>query len=192
MYFVYITTNLVNNKKYLGLSSMKKKNWETYLGSGKILTRAVQKYGKSNFRRDIIQYFDERDDAIDEEKRLILEYGCHLSTEWYNIATGFTTQGFRGKKHTEKHKEYLRNLYKGKPRPPGVIEKMLTIRQEKINSGELTFFNHTPQQLESIRKTGLANRGRKHKKTQCEVCGGSYGPTPYVRFHGKNCKANPS
>lgn len=188
MFFVYITTNLVNNKKYLGFSSMKKKNWETYLGSGKALKRAVLKYGEENFKREILQYFEKRDDAIAEERRLILENKCHLSDEWYNIATGFTTKGFKGKHHTQQHKDYISSLYKGKSRPAHIIDKMLTVRQEKIDSGELTFYNHTPEQLESIRKTGLSNKGRIHKKTLCIHCGGEYGPPPYSRFHGDKCK----
>lgn len=188
MFFVYITTNLVNNKKYLGFSSMKKKNWETYLGSGKALKRAVLKYGESNFKREILQYFEKRDDAIAEERRLILENNCHLSDEWYNIATGFTTQGFKGKTHSPETIEKMKQAHTGIVKSNDSKAKQSATRLQRINDGEITFYNHTPQQLESVKKLGLANRGRKHKKTLCSHCGGEYGPAPYSRFHGDNCK----
>lgn len=51
-YFIYLTTNLVTGEKYIG------KHYgeldDSYLGSGLILKRAVTKYGKENFERDIL------------------------------------------------------------------------------------------------------------------------------------------
>lgn len=41
--FIYITTNLINGKKYIG---QKKGYNDTYLGSGKILKLAIKKYGR--------------------------------------------------------------------------------------------------------------------------------------------------
>ena len=50
--FIYITTNMVNGKKYLG---QKKFNeyWKNYLGSGTIFRRAVDKYGKEALEKTI-------------------------------------------------------------------------------------------------------------------------------------------
>ena len=45
---IYKTTNLVNGKIYIGKD---KYNNPKYLGSGKILKLAINKYGKGNFRR---------------------------------------------------------------------------------------------------------------------------------------------
>ena len=47
-YTVYKTTNLVNNKIYIGVHKTSKPN-DTYIGSGKILADAILKYGKENF-----------------------------------------------------------------------------------------------------------------------------------------------
>ena len=48
-HFIYMTTNLITNEKYIG------KHYGTeddsYLGSGKILQKASLKYGKENFKR---------------------------------------------------------------------------------------------------------------------------------------------
>ena len=52
--FIYITTNKINGKKYIG----KKKycgNYETYLGSGIAIKNEIAKYGRENFTREIIE-----------------------------------------------------------------------------------------------------------------------------------------
>jgi hypothetical protein len=52
---IYLTTNLINDKKYIGLDSYNKPN---YLGGGTALKRAIRKYGKENFKKEILEYCD--------------------------------------------------------------------------------------------------------------------------------------
>jgi hypothetical protein len=140
---------------------MKKKNWETYLGSGKLLGRAIEKYGKEAFHREIIQYCDSIDEAIKAEKDFILENECHLKEDWYNIAVGFTTQGFRGKKQTEKHKLAMQKLLTGIPKSKESTKKQSETRKQKIKQGLYSFNNHTSEQIEMVRLLGKNNKGKK-------------------------------
>jgi hypothetical protein len=55
--FIYITTNLLNNKKYIGMKKYSK-GCETYMGSSKFLIKDIQKYGIDNFKRKIIEECD--------------------------------------------------------------------------------------------------------------------------------------
>jgi hypothetical protein len=48
MPIIYITTNLINNKKYIGAD---KNNNPKYLGSGLIIKLAIKKYGKNNLQK---------------------------------------------------------------------------------------------------------------------------------------------
>jgi group I intron endonuclease len=57
--FIYKTTNLVNNKIYVGQCSNDPK--EKYLGSGVALIDSIKKYGKENFKRVIIEYSAQED-----------------------------------------------------------------------------------------------------------------------------------
>lgn len=99
--FIYITVNLVNGKKYLGFCNYNKKIWKTYLGSGKALKRAIRKYGKANFSREIIFEAATKEELSKKEIELIKLYNCVDDPNWYNLAEGgYTTRGFSGKKHS--------------------------------------------------------------------------------------------
>lgn len=52
--YIYITTNIINNKKYIGKHKAKVHS-KSYLGSGVILNEAIKKYGRSNFTNKVIE-----------------------------------------------------------------------------------------------------------------------------------------
>ena len=84
--FIYITTNLINNKKYIGKCIYSRQNnWRTYLGSGIYLKRSIEKYGKVNFKREILkEAFNEEELNVLEEEA-IKEYDAVNSSEFYNL-----------------------------------------------------------------------------------------------------------
>lgn len=49
---IYLTVNQINGKVYVGQTSINKNG---YIGSGKLLKRAIKKYGKDNFARTILR-----------------------------------------------------------------------------------------------------------------------------------------
>jgi len=56
MYIIYKTTNLINGKIYIGQHLVKNEinldPW--YLGSGTFLFKAIKKYGRDNFKREVL------------------------------------------------------------------------------------------------------------------------------------------
>ena len=72
IYLIYITTNLTNGKKYIGSHLTSNIN-DNYLGSGVILKKAIKKYGKSNFQREIIAQLDNIDNMKELEEYYIQE-----------------------------------------------------------------------------------------------------------------------
>lgn len=85
--FIYITTNLVNGKKYIGQKRISGK-YRTYLGSGAYFVRAVKKYGRENFRRTIICFADSPEELNRKEQSVILFLNAHNSDDYYNIEIG--------------------------------------------------------------------------------------------------------
>lgn len=55
--FVYLTTNMINGKMYVGRSV--RPITQTYLGSGVLLKQAIAKYGPESFRREILEVLPE-------------------------------------------------------------------------------------------------------------------------------------
>lgn len=52
--YIYITENLVNNKKYIGLHKSAEFD-RKYIGSGTLLRKAINKYGIENFSCKVLQ-----------------------------------------------------------------------------------------------------------------------------------------
>ena len=52
--YIYKTTNLVNGKIYIGQKKSNVFLGDKYLGSGKILKMAIEKYGKENFSVELL------------------------------------------------------------------------------------------------------------------------------------------
>ena len=95
-YIVYETTNLLNGKKYIGKHSTNDIN-DGYLGSGKVLKRAIKKYGKENFEREILlETQDEAQAYRMEDVYITLE--IINDPMYYNIAGGGNGAG-SGEKH---------------------------------------------------------------------------------------------
>ena len=111
-YIIYKTTNIKNNKIYIGKHQTLDLNDE-YLGSGIALARAIKKYGKKCFTKEVLYIFDNELEMNEKEKELVNEE--FISTNiTYNLGVG--GQGgslFKGKKHSEKTKKRLSEIAKG-------------------------------------------------------------------------------
>lgn len=82
---IYKTTNLINKKFYIGKDS---KNDTNYLGSGKILKKAIKKYGIENFKKEIVEECTSQEHLNEREKYWISELNCREGLDCYNIGIG--------------------------------------------------------------------------------------------------------
>jgi len=88
--YIYKTTNLINNKIYIGLSTKSVEESTDYHGSGTLLHKAIFKYGKNNFKKEIIEECDTLIELQDREKYWIDYYNSASRGVGYNIALGGT------------------------------------------------------------------------------------------------------
>lgn len=136
--FVYITTNQINGKMYAGKCGFSQ-GWRTYLGSGTLLLKALKKYGRSNFSREVIGYAKTQSALDGLERRVIkLLRELYSPENLYNIADGgegFTVGGYnpmydravvevvnKGRQETrdregadDKHRTFMKTLFANEP-----------------------------------------------------------------------------
>lgn len=86
VYTVYKTTCLVNSKIYVGVHKTENPNDE-YLGSGKILSNAIAKYGRSQFVKEILHICDSAEEAFLLESKIVNE-DFIKDENTYNIKLG--------------------------------------------------------------------------------------------------------
>lgn len=100
-YIVYLTTNLVNNKIYIGVHETKNPDkFDGYLGNSCVANNpssynrretpfqcAVAKYGPKNFHRKVLKVFDNIQDALDLERWLVYPEFIERN-DTYNITIG--------------------------------------------------------------------------------------------------------
>lgn len=85
-YIIYEVKNKVNGKTYIG-KHQTDNIYDDYLGSGKYLKRAINKYGKDCFEKVILYVFDNKKEMDDKETELVNEeYVKNKNT--YNLKMG--------------------------------------------------------------------------------------------------------
>lgn len=174
-YTVYRTTNLINNKAYIGIH-ITENPYDDYLGSGKLLHKAIKKYGKVNFKKEILFMFDNIEDMRLCEKSLVnVDY--ILRNDTYNIGIGGNYGPF-GKTPSEDTKLKISKAKKNKARS----------EEEKLNISIAT--------KEAMKSTDIRNnlkiKAKNRTKYICEYCENSYTILNIKQFHGDRCKLNPN
>lgn len=90
--FVYIITNLLSGKKYIGCKQFKFKrkkkivesDWRTYTGSSKDLNKDIEIYGKNNFDFTIVSLHSCKSLLNYYESKLIFDSDALLRPDYYN------------------------------------------------------------------------------------------------------------
>lgn len=85
-YTVYLTTNTVNSRFYIGVHKTTNPN-DRYLGSGLALKNAIKKYGRKVFVKKVLHSFKTSSEAYSKEKELVTTELIG-GGETYNLAIG--------------------------------------------------------------------------------------------------------
>lgn len=100
-YTIYKITNQIDGKFYIGSHKTKHLD-DDYMGSGKYLKRAQEKYGIQNFTKEILFVFDTADEMYAKEKEIINEDFLAVENT-YNLKIG----GFGGWDFVNSNKDIL-------------------------------------------------------------------------------------
>lgn len=154
IYYIYIVTNTINNKIYIGQHKVNKIHDYYFANgisnSGKIYSRkktyfskAILKHGFENFKKDVIEYCN-KDNVNEREIFWINKYDSKNSDIGYNLTNG--GDGLSGYKMTEEHKAKI-----------GLTNSMCSKEtREKLRLANIGK-RHTPESIEKMRliKTGI-------------------------------------
>jgi hypothetical protein len=164
LYILYRITNKVNNKFYIGVHKTKDINDE-YYGSGHSIKAAIEKYGKENFKKEILQIFTNAKLAFKKEKEIVNENLLN-NPDCYNIKEG----GCGGFEHIKKMG--LHKASKGTK----IIHNPLTNQQTKVKPEFLkTYLNDgwvvgfRPSSIKKMSESGkIKIQSKEHKRKNSE------------------------
>lgn len=90
--YVYLITNLINNKKYVGITNDYKKRWENHKccnDPSMAIAKAIKKYGRDNFKFEVLEANIPLEKIDEKEIYYIKKMESHVSTgKGYNISKG--------------------------------------------------------------------------------------------------------
>lgn len=133
---VYLTTNTINNKKYIGKDS---KNNPKYLGSGVLLLEDIKKYGKENFIKEILEFCSSDEELTLQETYWITKLNALYSDEFYNLvdySAGWNLKKL-GKTKYNHIREKISNSAKGILKPSLKTDNIRKEKLSKANKGTL-------------------------------------------------------
>ena len=85
-HYFYKITNTINNHFYYGIHSTNDLN-DGYMGSGSRLKMAIKKYGIENFNKEIIKFFNNREELAKYEAEIVTE-SLVYDPNCYNMVVG--------------------------------------------------------------------------------------------------------
>lgn len=165
--YIYKTTNLVNNKIYVGQHKVKDDQLDpNYFGSGKLILEALQKYGKENFTCEIITWCETEKELEDKEIYYIQFFKSTVRDGNYHMSDGGFVPRLSGelngnynkhRPHTEEEKKHLSEVTKN--HKPTFTKHHSEETKKKI--GYRTRINNLNRDPEIYKKVSNTAKGNK-------------------------------
>lgn len=158
---IYLTTNLITGKRYIGKD---KNNNPKYLGSGTNLKKAILKYGKNSFKKIILEYCLDPKHMAEREEFWLQRYNVKDNSNFYNK----TNKAFGNSGHT---KESKHNIAKGLLKRKWKKEWGIKSGEKRIGKKRNQYVNgldhgnyNKPKSKTHKENMSLARIGKKHNE----------------------------
>ena len=186
---IYKVTNLINGKFYIGQHKTDDLN-DGYMGSGKILKRAIVKYGVENFKKEILHFCDSKEDMDKKERELVV-----LTEESYNLRYG----GDGGFDYINKFRPYdekerrrkLSIAHKGLPKNSVPGSKAGADRTRGKKYEEIFGSEEKANERKLPNSEWMSKNNPNREKVVCPHCGLKGSKPSMLRWHFENCKRKP-
>jgi group I intron endonuclease len=155
---IYKTTNIINGKQYIGKD---KNNDPYYMGSGSDLKKAIKKYGRSVFTKEIIEHCNSIDHLIERETYWLNYYDVENNPSFYNK----TNKPFGNSGLSEKTKKKIKQKLKKRKWNPewGVLSGKARqgIKHKSHVSGKEHGNYNKPKSKKHKENMSIARKGTK-------------------------------
>lgn len=149
-YTVYKTTNTLNGMIYVGTHKTADLD-DGYMGSGKYLRRAMDKYGEENFTKEYLHIFDNSEEMFNMEATVVNEDFVN-DTNTYNLKEGghggFDYLNKTGKNIYKNHKaQAIENIKAALPVHLDKLKNDSEYRKsysQKVSEGQKEYYKHNP------------------------------------------------
>ena len=94
-FIIYQITNLINGKIYVGAHTTYNIN-DKYMGSSKYLKKDIKEFGRENFKKIPLHVFDNKEDMIKMEAKLVNKEFCHRQDTYNKMIGGITDFSWLG------------------------------------------------------------------------------------------------
>lgn len=180
---IYKITNMINKKIYIGQKINPYKTFKYYWGSGILIKRAIKKYGKENFTKEILCECFSIKDMEEKETKYIIEHKSYDTNVGYNILKrgGKNTTGYSclkswiekygeeranimWKEKCKKHSDYMKGKYTGDKNSMHNKHHTDEAKEKMVRSGVKNGMygkHHTDEAKEKNRR---AHIGKKHSE----------------------------
>jgi len=186
---VYKTTNLINGKIYIGQDA---NNNPRYLGSGFVLKQAIEKYGRENFNKEILEFCNESN--LDQrEIYWIKEYNSTDKTIGYNRTDGGgggNTRKHMSEEEITNYNNKIRNTMLEVVKNPKYIKKLSdSVKRRLIENPE-----YVKNLSIGVRRAFLEGKGVEQRKISMkkvihtEEWNKKVGNNNTIRFHIKKIR----
>ena len=128
IYYVYKITNKINGKIYIGKHSQNIQNKDSYFGSGILLHKAILKYGKENFKKELIEICNK--DNIGNKEAYWINTFNSFTPNGYNLAKGGNGGNSTNGTHVYNNGIIQKFLKKGDKIPKGFFKGRLKHTEE--------------------------------------------------------------
>jgi len=171
LYTIYKVTNLLNGKIYVGKHQTENIN-DGYYGSGKAIKNAIKKYGKENFKKEVLFVLDSEEEMNNKEKEIITEEFV-LREDTYNLGVG--GEGgphFKGKKHSVETRKKIGQTEKcfSKEARQKISEnnKKRIVKKETCKKISIQKYLANGKSIDEAVKLA-ENRNKKNKRTRSQA-----------------------
>lgn len=167
VYYVYKTINLITNMEYIG-SHYGKVN-DSYYGSGLAISRALKKYGKENFIKEIIEIVEDKNFLLERERFWLKHYNCANNSQFYNL-TNVAGGGYMsdGKNDEEKKNIQEKQEIGRRAKRKQTVQKMQHTKQnwteeqkQHLSVAISTALKNLPEDVKMRKKAAVSNATKR-------------------------------